>query len=91
MWDNNKEKKNVCTNLLQIIEITEQTTIIDKQHHSYTPPSTKKKICLPQGPIKKLSTNILANTILVCKDPLRNISHHKHNLYTIFTSKIKII
>ena len=29
MWDNNNEKKNVCTNLLQIIEITEQTTITD--------------------------------------------------------------
>ena len=27
MWDNNKEKKSVCTNLLQITEITEQTPI----------------------------------------------------------------
>ena len=31
MWDNNKEKKSVCTNLLQITEITEQTPIIDKK------------------------------------------------------------
>ena len=89
MWDNNKEKKNVCTNLLQITEITKQITITDKQHNSYTPPSTKKNLHLPQGPIEELSTNILANTLPICKDPLRNISHPKHNLYTIFTSKIK--
>ena len=31
IWDNNKEKKNVCTNLLQITEITEHTPITDKK------------------------------------------------------------
>ena len=91
MWDNNKVKKNVCTNLVHITDIPEQTPITDKTHNFYIPPSTKKNSHLPQSTNKKLSTNILANTILVCKDPLRNISHHKHNLYTIFTSKIKII
>ena len=74
MWDNNKEKKNVCTNLLQLTEITEQKTITDKKHNSYTPFSSKKNLHIPQGPIKKLRTNILANNIPACKDPLRYIT-----------------
>ena len=36
----------------------------------------------------KEKNNILENTIPVCKDPKRKISHPKQNLYTIFTSKI---
>ena len=36
---------------------------------------------------KKLSTNMLENTIPVGKDPKRSISQPKQNRYTIFTSK----
>ena len=80
MLDNNKVKKNVCTNLAQITNMPEQTPITDKTHNFYIPPSTKKNLHLPQSTNKNLSTNILANTIPVCKDPQRNISHPKQNL-----------
>ena len=66
MRDNKKVKKNVCTNLVQITDILEQTPITDKTHNFYTPPPTKKNLHSPQGTNKKLSTNILANTIPVC-------------------------
>ena len=79
MWDNNKVKKNVCTNLVYITDIPEQTPITDKTHNFYIPPSTKKNLHLPQGTNKKLSTNILGNTIPVCGYPQRNISHPKKN------------
>ena len=88
MWDKNTIKKNVCTNLVQITDIPEQIPITDKTHNFYTPPATKKNLHLPQGTNKKLGTNILANTIPLCKDPQKNISHPKQNIYTILTSKI---
>ena len=89
MWDTNKEKKKICTTLVQITEINEQITITDKQNISYTLPSTKYNLHSPQGRINKLSKNILANILPVYKDQLRNISRPKKNLYTVFTSKIK--
>ena len=89
MWDNNKEKKNVYTNSLLITEINEKIIITEKQNNSYTPPSTKQNLNLTQDSNKKLSTNILPNNLPVCKDPLRNVSRPKQNLYTIFTSKKK--
>ena len=79
----------MCTNLLQIIDINEKKTITDKQNNSYTPPSTKQNLNLTESSIKKISTNILSNTLPVCKDPLRSISRPKKKLYTIFTSKKK--
>ena len=87
MRGNNKVKKNFCTNLVQITDILEQTSITNKTHKLYTA-STKNNINVPQDINLKLRTNILENTIPVCKDPNRNISHPKKNLYTIFTSKI---
>ena len=86
--DNKKVKKTVCTNLVQITDIIEQTPITDKTHNFYTPPSTKNNLHLPKGTNKKLSTHILVNAIPVCRDPKRTILHPKQNIYTIFTSKI---
>ena len=87
MRDNNKVTMSVCTNLVQITGILEQTSLTDKTHKFYTA-LTKNNIHVLQDINKKLSTNILEDTAPVCKDPKRNISHPKQNLYTIFTSKI---
>ena len=88
MRENEKVQKNVCTNLVQITDILEQTPITEKTHNFYASPSTKNNLQLPQGTNKKLSTNILVNTIPVSKDPKRNRLHPKQHLYTIFISKI---
>ena len=79
MRENEKVQKNVCTNLVQITDILEQTPITEKTHNFYASPSTKNNLQLPQGTNKKLSTNILGNTIPVCGYPQRNISHPKKN------------
>ena len=65
MRDNNKVKKNVCTNLVQLTDILEQTSITDKTDKCYTI-STKNNISVPQDINKKISTHILENTIPVC-------------------------
>ena len=88
MQENKKVQKNVCTNLVQITDILEQTPITDKTHNLYTSPLTKNNLQLPQGTNKKLSRNILVNAIPVSKDPKRNRPHPKQHLYIIFISKI---
>ena len=66
MRGNNKVNKNFCTNLVQITDILEQTSITNKTHKLYTA-STKNNINVPQDINLKLRTNILESTIPVCK------------------------